>query len=165
MRLSSEAWESTKQDDTCGVRTHAGRAHRLSRPAPQPLGQSVSVFDSYPYDFLPKQSFQPKCSTWRKGLRVASARRFTLSQNGYGVYSMCTYTVSPKQSSCRLVLQAFFSLLGFSSRGSLQGASSTVRHGPEKGSRVRISQKFYLEPKWLRCTQPMVASFHESRPK
>ena len=23
--------------------------------------------------------------------------------------------------------------------------------GPEKGLRIRISQKVYLEPKWLRC--------------
>ena len=27
--------------DTCGIRTHAGRPHRLSRPTPWPLGQSV----------------------------------------------------------------------------------------------------------------------------
>ena len=29
------------QVDTCGIRTHAGRPHRLSRPTPSPLGQSV----------------------------------------------------------------------------------------------------------------------------
>ena len=29
------------ENDTCGIRTHAGRPHRLSRPTPQPLGQSV----------------------------------------------------------------------------------------------------------------------------
>ena len=29
------------QTDTCGIRTHAGRPHRLSRPTPLPLGQSV----------------------------------------------------------------------------------------------------------------------------
>ena len=27
--------------DTCGIRTHAGRPHRLSRPAPCPLGQGI----------------------------------------------------------------------------------------------------------------------------
>ncbi len=28
-------------NDTCGIQAHAGRPHRLSRPTPQPLGQSV----------------------------------------------------------------------------------------------------------------------------
>ena len=28
--------------DTCGIRAHAGRPHRLSRPMPWPLGQSVT---------------------------------------------------------------------------------------------------------------------------
>ena len=27
--------------DTCGMRAHVGRPHQLSRPTPQPLGQSV----------------------------------------------------------------------------------------------------------------------------
>ena len=29
--------------DTCGIRTHAGKPHRLSRPTPWPLGQSVNA--------------------------------------------------------------------------------------------------------------------------
>ena len=31
------------RSDTCGIRTHAGRSHRLSRPTPWPLGHSVNA--------------------------------------------------------------------------------------------------------------------------
>ena len=31
------------ENDTCGIRTHTGRPHRLSGPTPQPLRQSVLV--------------------------------------------------------------------------------------------------------------------------
>ena len=35
-------WQLRKSD-TCGIRTHAGRPHGLSRPTPWPLGQSVNA--------------------------------------------------------------------------------------------------------------------------
>ena len=38
---SHQALQSHGKSDTCGIRTHAGRPHRLSRPTPWPLGQSV----------------------------------------------------------------------------------------------------------------------------
>ena len=41
---SSHPWcRSCHTSDTCGIRTHAGRSHRLSRPTPWPLGQSGNV--------------------------------------------------------------------------------------------------------------------------
>ena len=41
---SSHPWcRSCHTSDTCGMRTHAGRPHRLSRPTPWPLGQSVNA--------------------------------------------------------------------------------------------------------------------------
>ena len=39
-------WCTCRKIDTCGIRTHAGRPHRLSRPTPEPLGQSVHVVGS-----------------------------------------------------------------------------------------------------------------------
>ena len=35
-----ESFQKHIKRNTCGIRTHAGRPHRLSRPTPQPLGQS-----------------------------------------------------------------------------------------------------------------------------
>jgi hypothetical protein len=41
---ASQADESAMtENDTCGIRTHTGRPHRLSGPTPQPLRQSVLV--------------------------------------------------------------------------------------------------------------------------
>ena len=39
-------WCTCRKIDTCGIRTYAGRPHRLSRPTPEPLGQSVHVVGS-----------------------------------------------------------------------------------------------------------------------
>ena len=42
--IGSHPWcRSCHPSDTCAIRTHAGRPHRLSRPTPWPLGQSVNA--------------------------------------------------------------------------------------------------------------------------